>query len=325
MTASAPKITALVCTYNRAALLREVFFSLTNQTLSRDDFEVVVIDDGSTDGTRDVVQSFVDRLPIRYFHQANSGLAAAKNHGIAVANSPIVVFMDDDDIAMPTLLEEHLKTHLVNPRDEVAVLGYTDLAEDIRSIPLMHFVTEVGCYLFSYPSLKDGQHLDYTYFWGGRSSCKAALLKQHGVFDPVFRFGCEDIELGYRLSKVDLDVIFNKAAASRMIRALTIDDFFNRLVRQGESQYVFSQLHPAQEIQRWTQVMDAEENWVRVEPAHQQILDSARHLDKLVRNYIAEGLTVDEYTTALLHRAYWHSFDVCKWKGITSQMLSHDT
>ena len=52
-------------------------------------------------------------------------------------------------------------------------------------------------YLFMYPPLKDGELLDNTYFWGGRSSCKKNFLVEHGNFNPVFKFGCEDIELGY--------------------------------------------------------------------------------------------------------------------------------
>ena len=89
---------------------------------------MVVVDDGSSDETKDIVMSFVDKLPLRYFYQENAGLAAAKNSAIEAANGPIVVFRDDDDLASPRLLEEHLRTHNRYPDSNYAVLGYTNLA-----------------------------------------------------------------------------------------------------------------------------------------------------------------------------------------------------
>ena len=64
----------------------------------------------------------------------------------------------------------------------------------------MHYLTEVGKFLFDYTAISHGDVLDYTFFWGGRSSCKRMLLAQEGIFDQNFRFGSEDIELGYRLA-----------------------------------------------------------------------------------------------------------------------------
>ena len=78
--------------------------------------------------------------------------------------------------------------------------------------------------------------LEYTAFWGGRSSCKRSLLVRHGLFHPDFRFGCEDIELGWRLARYGLRVIYTPCARSVMIRALTFDQFCARSYRQGRSQ-----------------------------------------------------------------------------------------
>ena len=97
-----------------------------------------------------------------------------------------------------------LGAHLANPDPAVAVLGLTTLAPEVRRSPLMRHVTEVGCQLFSYGWMKPGQVMDHTAFWGGRSSCKRSLLVRHGVFHPDFRFGCEDIELGWRLRRFGL-------------------------------------------------------------------------------------------------------------------------
>jgi hypothetical protein len=110
-------------------------------------------------------------------------------------------------------------------------------------------------------SLTDGQVLDYTYFWGGRSSCKRSLLVNHGVFNQQFRFGSEDIELGYRLVKCGFKVIFHRSAIQYMNRRITYDEFCRRCEKQGISQHMFSRLHAADEIQQYCQVKDAESQW----------------------------------------------------------------
>jgi glycosyltransferase involved in cell wall biosynthesis len=313
---SAPLVTGILCTYNRSALLRQVLDSLSRQTLPRDRFEIIVVDDGSTDDTRAVVNGFLEQLPVRCIYQDNAGLAAAKNRGISVASGGIVVFLDDDDIAEPHLLEEHLKTHRRYPDGYLAVLGHTDIHPDYAHRPLMHFVTKVGHYLFAYSDLKDGEVLDYTHFWGGRSSCKREFLLTHGVFNPLFRFGCEDIELGYRLSKHGLRVMYNARARSLMIRDIDFDSFCRRLIAQGESQYRFSRLYHEEEVHRWTEVIGAEEAWAEMGPIFETLLRSARELDRIANLRMDSGIPLDDLTTAFLHRSYWNAFRACKLKGI---------
>jgi glycosyltransferase involved in cell wall biosynthesis len=67
-----PSLSVIISTYNRAALLKEALEALVGQTLSRDEFEVSVIDDGSSDNTSEVAASFSDLLPLKYFHQNNA-------------------------------------------------------------------------------------------------------------------------------------------------------------------------------------------------------------------------------------------------------------
>ena len=309
-------LSVVICTYNRAVLLSKVLESLCAQTLDTRDFEVVIINDGSVDETKAVSESYASRLPLRYFYQRNAGLASGKNHGLFASRGDIVLFLDDDDIAAESLLEEHLKTHTNFPAEHYAVLGHTALGKDISGDPLMHFVTEVGCFLFSYPSLKHGDVLDYTYFWGGRSSCKRSLLLEFGVFNPVFRFGCEDIELGYRLSRQGLRVVYNKHALTQTIRKIEFDGFCNRLERQGASNYVYSQLHPEPEIQQWTERKDSERNWKLLRPHSEAIIRSARHLNVITNLKLSSGVELDEETRGLLYQAYWAAFKISKIKGM---------
>jgi glycosyltransferase involved in cell wall biosynthesis len=308
-------LSVVICTFNRAPLLAKVLDSLCRQTLPLHDFEVVIINDGSVDNTEFVASSYASRLPLRYSYQRNAGLASAKNHGLFASRGDIVLFLDDDDIAEANLLEEHVKTHKAFPAEQYAVLGYTGLGEGVSADPLMHFVTEVGSFLFSYPTLRHGDILDYTYFWGGRSSCKRSLLLEFGIFDPIFRFGCEDIELGYRLSRQGLRVVYNKNAVSYTVRKIGFDAFCSRLERQGASNYVFSQLHPESEVQQLTGVADSEQSWARIGPHHEAIKKSARHLDSMAHLKLAKGLGLDEDMQTLLHRSYWAAFKASLMKG----------
>jgi glycosyltransferase involved in cell wall biosynthesis len=310
-----PLLSVVICTCNRAPLLAKVLESLCRQTLPVDKFEVVIINDGSTDDTEATAAAFAENLPLHYLYQRNAGLASGKNHGLFSSRGDIVFFLDDDDIASETLLEEHVKTHMEFPAEYYAVLGYTSLSEDISQNPLMHFVTEVGCFLFSYPTLKHEDVLDYSYFWGGRSSCKRSFLLKFGVFNPVFRFGCEDIELGYRLSKHGLRVVYNKNAVSVMIRKIDFDSFCNRSERQGSSNYVMSQIHSEAEIQRWAETTDLDKNWAIINGHYDAIVRSARHLDSLANLKLASGFDLDDEMRYLTHRAYWAAFKACKLKG----------
>jgi glycosyltransferase involved in cell wall biosynthesis len=311
-----PLISAVICTYNRAELLRGMLESLSRQSIDRAAYEVVVVDDGSTDDTRAVVEAFEQRVSLTYGYQRNSGLASARNHGVFLSRAPVVLFLDDDDIASRELLDQHLRTHRTFPADRYAVLGYTCLAPDLAADPLMRFVTEVGQFLFSYVGLQDGAELDFSYFWGGRSSCKRALLLEHGVFNSIFRFGCEDIELAYRLSKIGFRVVYNAHAASTTVRKIGLDQFCERLVAQGRSNFVFSRLHPEEEVRRWAEVIEAERAWPDIAPVYEALLHSARELDRMARLKGELGFQLEASETECVHRAYWLACRAAKFKGI---------
>jgi glycosyltransferase involved in cell wall biosynthesis len=321
-----PFLSAIVATFDRAELLADALESLCRQTLERDAFEVVVVDDGSRDETRETAASFRARLPLRYTYQRNAGLAAARNHGIFVARGEVLLFLDDDDLADPALLEAHAETHRRQPEPELGVLGYTRLSPELAADPLMHFVTQVGCFLFSYPEIHAGDVLDFRHFWGGRSSCKRSLLLDHGVFNPIFKFGCEDVELAYRLSKHGFKVLYEPAAVSTMVRGLSFDDFCRRTERQGRANYVFSRLHPEDAVQRFTEVAGAAEAWRRIGPVYELLKRSGRELDRIARMRLESGFGVDPADATLLYGGYWAAFQASRVKGTVEKAaeIGHD-
>ena len=104
-----PRISAIVCTHNRAALLPGALRSLADQTLAADRYEIIVVDNGSHDDTKAIVCGELSQLPnLRYVHEPKLGLSSARNAGWSHATSPIVAYLDDDAIASRDWLERIL-------------------------------------------------------------------------------------------------------------------------------------------------------------------------------------------------------------------------
>ena len=128
----APSISVILNTYNRAAVLPRALESVLAQT--HDDFELVIVDDGSTDHTPGVIPRFDDRR-VRYVRQANAGLSHARNFGVASSSGHYVTFLDDDDEVLPGWLEAFV-TQISSPGCGAACCGAEVLHAD-------HAVSEV--------------------------------------------------------------------------------------------------------------------------------------------------------------------------------------
>jgi GT2 family glycosyltransferase len=307
-----PQISAVIPTYQRAPLLERALESLTTQTLPRSEFEVVVINDGSSDWTESVCTRLAEELPLRYFRISNSGISAAKNLGLFTSEAPLVLFFDDDDLADPGLLEAHVEAHRAHPDENFAVLGYTTWAPDLDVTPLMNYVTEIGQQLFFYRSIEDGEILDHTFFWGGRSSCKRSFLAQHGTFDQDFPAIIEDIELGFRLAKHGLKVVHARSARSYMARSMTFDDFARRCVTRGRALWLFNRRHSDPAVERFCRVTEALERWPSLAPALDEKVQRTRELEE---RHASEGeLEVGDLED--LYGLYGWAFDALQARGI---------
>ncbi|MBV9821651.1 MAG: glycosyltransferase family 2 protein, partial [Actinobacteria bacterium] len=108
-----PACSVIVPTYNRAELLRRTLDSLLRQDLPPAQFEVLVVDDGSADHTAEVVESFRDRLDVRYFFQPDEGwrVAQARNVGLAAATREVCVMVDSGVLLHSGCLAAHLDSH----------------------------------------------------------------------------------------------------------------------------------------------------------------------------------------------------------------------
>ena len=129
-----PKISVTVPTYNRAETLRRTLAHLANQELDAADYEVVIVDDGSSDGTRALVEHWMEKAPchVQYIQQSNHGPGYSYNRAFEAAKAPVVLLIADDILLSPQALTEHVAMHQLHPQEEIAVFGRTEISPELQ-------------------------------------------------------------------------------------------------------------------------------------------------------------------------------------------------
>ncbi len=125
-------VSVIIPTYNRAKYILSAVESVLEQTCS--DYEIIVVDDGSTDSTKDLLAPMVENGTIRYFYQQNQGESAARNHGIRMAHGDYIAFLDSDDLFLSTKLEKQVD--YLNKHPEVGFVHswYSKFSDDGRDL-----------------------------------------------------------------------------------------------------------------------------------------------------------------------------------------------
>lgn len=209
---SVPALTVVVPTLERRALLHQLLSALTHQTLRADRFEVVVIVDGSTDGTSDMLAAFTSAYRLTWTWQPNAGRAAACNAGIALARGALVVLLDDDMEPTPMLLEAHLNAHRAGTRR--AVMGAAPVVIAANASRAAHYVgRKFNRHLAKLAT--PGRRFGLRNFYSGNLSVPRAVLAEVGGFDEDFKaYGNEDLELSWRLRNAGVEIAFSAEAVA---------------------------------------------------------------------------------------------------------------
>ncbi|MFA5792887.1 MAG: glycosyltransferase family 2 protein [Candidatus Gracilibacteria bacterium] len=242
---NAPFISVIIPTYNRAQKLDICLKCLANQSIARESFEVIVVDDGSTDDTEQILKNWQDGgLNLHVLSQKNSGQGVARNKAIKNALGVITVFIGDDIYVEPNFLELHANFHKDNPNENMACLGYIEWYNAKPVTPFMKWLTNGGPQ-FAFQKLTDGKQTNFWFFYTSNLSLKTDLLKKE-TFDKEFSlYGWEDIELGYRLQKNHkLKLIFKKDALAYHDHTLNEDSLEKRMQGIGRNAILFQKLHP---------------------------------------------------------------------------------
>lgn len=215
-----PKISVVVPTYNRVDRLVRMLDRLAAQTVDRTDFEVIVISDGSTDGTDEFLSRSDLPLEVNAVRQPNAGAGAARNRGVAAARADLVLFVDDDVFPAPDLIEQHLSAHQLShgstghgasghPNSRV-VIGPMLTPDDHTMSPWVAW--EQAMLYKQYDAMNNGEY-DATprQFYTGNASLAREVFVESGGFDESLR-RAEDVELAYRLADRGIEFHYLDAA-----------------------------------------------------------------------------------------------------------------
>jgi GT2 family glycosyltransferase len=225
------EISVVIPTYRRPDALARTIDALERQTVTPDEFEVIVVDDPVDDDPSAVATALAAErrtMSVRHLHRDGHGVSAARNAGWRAAEAPLVMFLGDDILAAPDLLKQHLDWHEQRGRaGDVGVLGHVRWASEIRETPFMRWL-EHG-YQFDYPAIQ-GDQATWAHFYTANISLPRALIAEVGGFDEQrFPFLYEDLDLGYRLDKRGFSLLYNRAAMAEHLHPTTIDEWRRRM------------------------------------------------------------------------------------------------
>ncbi|HZO98778.1 MAG TPA: glycosyltransferase [Terriglobia bacterium] len=235
-------LSVIIPTYNRKGILLKTLRAYEQQLGHEEILEILVLDDNSVDGTAEAVMEYSKgtRVPVRYFGLTHRGQAALRNYGIREAQGRLVLFGDDDIVPANCLVKQHVAWHEKHSDTSVAVLGLVEWAPEVRPTPFMEWLSKDGV-LFGFGHLRAGQEVDARFFYSCNVSLKRSFLIENGVFDEDFRgYGFEDTELGFRLSKKGLRILYNPHAVGYHHKRVSFADACERAVQVEEARQVLA-------------------------------------------------------------------------------------
>lgn len=238
-------VSVVIPTYNRRPILEKCLLALEQQQACPliDRYEVVVVDDGSTDGTPDWLRQNATRFPhVRLIEQSHGGPAEGRNRGVDHAQGDVIVFIDSDLVVTPSFLACHAKAlerHWITAGDRLAFT----YGAVVNTANFDHPTTERH-------KLRD---LSWAYFATGNVAIDRTVLEESGLFDTGFRlYGWEDLELGERLRRMGVRLIkCPEAVGYHWHPALSLDQIPRLIEVEGERArmgLVFYRKHPTRRV-----------------------------------------------------------------------------
>jgi glycosyltransferase involved in cell wall biosynthesis len=293
------RFSVVIPTYRRPDTLFRVLDALGEQK-SPPDFEVVVVDDGSGDGTEERLRAYRAPYPLRGLSQENSGPARARNRGVEESRGEIVLFLGDDTVPEPQLVAVHGRAHAERPGRSVAVLGYTTWPRGRRVSPFLHHINEYGLQ-FGYGMIEDTESVPFNFFYTSNISLPRRLLVEAGLFDTTFPHAAwEDIEIAYRLTKNGMKILYRPEAVARHYHDITFRSFRRRQEKSGEAAAIFFERHPelgeflavpqALTFRNGSGVLEKVRAWWASLAERWELPGARRALDRVLRDDYLRGL-----------------------------------
>jgi GT2 family glycosyltransferase len=233
--ATNPLLTIVVPTYERPALLERCLRALTAQDLPLDRFEVVVVDDGSAEPPRQLVQRFAQVLQVRLHEQANAGPAAARNAGAAEARGEYIVFTDDDCLPDRRWLTVLADVVVRNPACAVGGRVVNAMYHELCASASQLLIE----YLYDYYNAA-GAH--GRFFITSNLAFPTASFRALGGFDAAFPLAAaEDRDMCERWREEGYDMVYAEGAIVRHAHSLELRSFCRQHFTYGRGAYHLQQ------------------------------------------------------------------------------------
>lgn len=232
-------LSLVVCTYNRAEFIKSGLEHIAQQTLDKSLFEVLIINNYSTDNTEAVCQKFIEENPllnIRLFFESQKGLSYARNRGIKEASTNIIVYIDDDALAEPFFLEEINKFFLNNPN----AVGAGGMVEPYYiEVPKPKWMSKflygfVGDINFGNTIKKYSKSMKYPI--GCNMTYKKDMLLKIGGFNNALSFRGDDKYIFNEIKKYSDEIYYLPNAKLKHVidkKRLTFDSFKKLFLQSG--------------------------------------------------------------------------------------------
>ena len=192
-----PKVSVLIATFNCAKYIAEAIDSVLDQTYT--DYEIIIVDDGSTDDTKSIIKTYLDKNAdkIKYYYQENQGLACARNVAIKYSKGKYIAFLDADDKWLPPRLE--IGVAILDNEPDIGLVHSNDIKIDENG-SLLKGYTKHKKHLSGY--ISEDLLLRKIHIQGGTVLFRRKCLDKVGLLDPYLTYlGAEDRDLWYRISK----------------------------------------------------------------------------------------------------------------------------
>ncbi|NUR45129.1 MAG: glycosyltransferase family 2 protein [Sphingomonas sp.] len=231
-----PTFSIIMPTYQRRETVCDAVRALHGQSYDGQ-IEIIVVVDGSTDGTAAALASIDGPFPMRIIEQENLGQAAARNRGAAEASGEILLFLDDDMICEPDMVEQHARMYREGAD---AVAGNIPLHSDSPPGVLTDAVASSATW-------EQRLHLSPLEIYAGQLSVRRSAFRALGGFDEEFcaggSYGNDDVEFGARLLR-RFDVRHNPQAISRQLNLVTAREFMDRASHLAAADIRLAAKHP---------------------------------------------------------------------------------
>jgi glycosyltransferase involved in cell wall biosynthesis/peptidoglycan/xylan/chitin deacetylase (PgdA/CDA1 family) len=232
-----PSVSIVIPTYQRRDVVCEAVRALARTRYSGA-LELIVVVDGSTDGTAEGLAAIECPLPVRIVEQPNAGVSSARNRGAAQAVNDVILFLDDDMIADPDLIEQHGRLHREGAD---AVIGETPVHP---ASPAGFLPESVGRWTTSRQVESPLSPFD---IFSGQLSVRRSVFEELGGFDSALTegaaFGNEDADFGARLLD-RFEVRYSPAAISRQVYVVSPRQYMERAPRAAAADIHFVRKHP---------------------------------------------------------------------------------